>query len=194
MVPKIFALISMLLSAYSFIIFIRILLSWINLRGRNRGNIMSKITGYLNIITDPYLNWFKRFKFTQIGALDFSAMLAIALLYFVSAITSQIALARIITISFIIKLLISTIWSLTSSIILFAIIFIIVRIVFIYLNKPSGLFYSLDGYLEPFVRKFSNVFTKKFTSYKFNLIIFTISLFVAKYAIGFILSYLFRLF
>lgn len=194
MVSTIFSIISLCLTAYSFIIFVRILFSWFNLRNNTNGNPQNKIIQFLYSITDPYLNWFRRFSFLRLGMMDFSAMLAIVVLYFFSNISSQIAITGLITISFIIKLVISTLWSLVSSISFFMIIVLIIRVVFIQIDKYSQIFNSMDGYLESMARKFSNIFTKKFTSYKTNLLLLIAGIFIARLAINYILAFLFTLF
>lgn len=194
MISTIFGLISLILTTYSFIIFIRILFSWFNLRNNRNGAPQNKIIIFLYSITDPYLNWFRRFKFATIGMMDFSAMLGIFVLYFISNISSQIAITGTITIVFLIKLLISSVWSLISSLAFIIIIILIIRIIFIMLNKQSIIFQSMDGFLEPFARKTSNLFTKKFTSYKINLLILAIGIIIARLAVNYLIVFLFSLF
>ncbi len=194
MITTLFGFISLLLTAYSFIIFIRIIFSWFNLRNNNNGQSQNQIIQILHKITDPYLNWFRRFKFLQIGMIDFSAMLAISVLYFISNIFNQIGISGVISLAFIIKLIISTLWSLISSISMIIIILFIVRIVFLHINKYSQILQTLDGYVEPYARRFSNYFTKRFTSYKVNLLILTGAIFIARFVINYLLAFLFSLF
>ena len=194
MLQTIFSTISFCLTAYSFIIFIRIMFSWFNLRNNANGVPQNKITTFLYSITDPYLNWFRRFSFLRLGMMDFSAMLAIIVLYFFSNISAQIAATGVITITFLVKLIISTIWSLVSSITFFMLIVIIIRIVFIQINKYSPIFGAMDGYLESICRRFSNIFTKKFTPYKTNLIILAAGIFIARLALKYLIVLLFSLF
>jgi YggT family protein len=194
MLSQIFSIISLVLTAYSFIIFIRILFSWFNLRNNSNGASQNKIAEFLYSITDPYLNWFRRFSFLRLGMMDFSAMLAIGVLYFFSNISAQIAATGVITVSFLIKLIISTVWSLASSISLFIIFVFIARIIFLQLNKYSQIFSAMDGYIESAARKFSNIFSKKFTPYKINLIILTAGIMIARLAINYVIVFLFSLF
>lgn len=194
MITTIFSFIALALSAYSFIIFIRILFSWFNLRNGHNGVPQNKIIQFLYSITDPYLNWFRRFKFTQMGMLDFSAILGIGVIYFLSSLSAQIAATGTLSLVFIIKLIISTVWSLIGSLLFIFIIILIVRIVFIQINKHSQIFQAMDGYLESVSRKFSDVFTKKFTPYKTNLIILTVGLIITRVVIDTLINILFRLF
>lgn len=173
-----FNILHLLIRVYSFIIFIRIIFSWFNMAGNSYGRGQSQLITYLYKITDPYLNWFKRFNFLRIGIFDFSAMLGIVALYFVGNIFQQLAYRGALSINYLISLILATIWSFASSILVILIIILIVRVVFILLNKYSQIFYSLDGYIEPYVRRFSNIFTKRFTPYKNNLVIVIIALIV----------------
>ncbi|MBN2618267.1 MAG: YggT family protein [Spirochaetales bacterium] len=194
MLKALFGIIALSLSVYSFIIFVRILFSWFNLKNINNGFTQSKIVSFLYSITDPYLDWFKRFKFSQIGMIDFSPLLGIGVLYFFSNLFAQIATTGVLSISFIIKLVISTVWSLISSVIFIFIILLAIRIIFIQLNKYSQFFYAIDGYLESIARRFSNLFTKKFTSYKINLLILVSGLIICRFGIQFLINLLFKLF
>lgn len=186
MIKQIFSLLYLLIRAYSFIIFIRILFSWFNINGNSYGKTQSQLISYLYKLTDPYLNWFRRFNFLRVGVLDFSAMLGIVLLYFVGDIFRNIASRGSIDLMHILSLLIGTIWVFISSVIFVLIVILIIRVIFIQLNKHSQLFYSLDGYIEPHVRKFSNLFSKKFTPYKTNLIILIATLIIIQLAGGWI--------
>lgn len=194
MLSTVFNLISTLLTAYSFIIFIRIIFSWFNLKNGSNGAPQNKIISVLYSITDPYLNWFRRFKFLTVGMLDFSALIAISILYFFRSLTTQIAATGVITLSYVIKLIIYSLWSLASSFAFIVIVLLAIRFVFILLNKHSQIFNAIDGYTEPILRRFSNVFTKKFTSYKTNIIIFISGLILALLIVNIAITFLFKLF
>ncbi|QEN06094.1 YggT family protein [Thiospirochaeta perfilievii] len=194
MISTIFAFISITLTIYSLLIFIRIIFSWFDLRNSGNGIPQNKITNFLYSITDPYLNWFRRFKFLQIGMMDFSAMLAIFVLYFISNITSRIALTGTISLIYLIKLILVSVWSLVSSLVTIFIIILAIRVIFLQLNKYSLIFQTMDGYLEPLVRRFKGSIIKKFTSYKFNLLFFIVSIFIIRYVLGFGINFLLSLF
>lgn len=66
--------VSQIISLYSFLCLIRIVLSWIpSAANSSFGQILSSLC-------DPYLNWFRRFPFTRIGMIDFSPILALGVL------------------------------------------------------------------------------------------------------------------
>jgi YggT family protein len=72
---------------YFILIFIRILLTWVPRLPYNR--YLRATVGFIQEVTDPYLNIFRRF-IPPVGggsfALDLSPMLAMVLLYFVGLI------------------------------------------------------------------------------------------------------------
>jgi YggT family protein len=72
---------------YFILIFVRILLTWVPRIPYNRG--LRAATGFIQEVTDPYLNLFRR-VIPPLGgggfALDLSPMLAMILLYVVGAI------------------------------------------------------------------------------------------------------------
>jgi YggT family protein len=72
---------------YFVLIFVRILLTWIPRMPYNR--YLRATVGFIEEVTDPYLNVFRRFIPPLGGggfALDLSPMLAMAILYFVGLI------------------------------------------------------------------------------------------------------------
>jgi YggT family protein len=84
-------LIRVLFAIYSTLIFIRILFSWI------RPNMFNPIVQYVYKLTDPYLKLFARIRFLKIGGLDFSAVAALFVLYFVMELSYNIVLTGLIT-------------------------------------------------------------------------------------------------
>ena len=75
------------ISLYTLLCFIRILLTWIPNMGYN------KFTLFLGKICDPYLNLFRRIRWLKFGALDFSPVLALALLAVFSTAMTELSIA-----------------------------------------------------------------------------------------------------
>ena len=67
---QLMGILSFLTNAYMIVIFIRIILTWFS--GMGTG----KFQDLLGRVTDPYLNWFKRFPALRAGNLDFSPIVA----------------------------------------------------------------------------------------------------------------------
>jgi len=70
-------------SLYVLLIFIRVLLTWVN------PNPYSPVMRFLAKATDPVLNWARRFFPLTLGGLDFSPVLAIMVIYLTGAVLGQ---------------------------------------------------------------------------------------------------------
>lgn len=115
---------SRIISLYSFLIWIRILLSWINPYPRQ-----GSLTWYFAAIVDPYLNMF-RSRRLRIGMLDFSPLFAIALLSVVQSVLSIFARTGTLRLSWCLSLVIQAIWSYGVSVFLMiTIIMLILRLI-----------------------------------------------------------------
>ena len=138
----------------------------------------------MSTLCDPYMNYFRRFRFLQFRNIDFSPILSIGLLVAVSNIFSSIAMTGRFSIGYLLASVISILWSVVASVVGFLIILLIIRLVALFLNKNGGsLWYSLDNTLNPIVYKIAGVFRGKntFMTQKTAYIITIIALFVARF-------------
>ncbi len=179
------------LSAYMVILMIRIMLTWF------RTAQSSRLYRYLSIITNPYLNWFRRFSTLRFGMIDFSPIIAFVLLGFLIKICENIARYGEITVGIIIALIISGIWSIISFMMVLLIILTIVRILSStifrggYLSQMAP---AIDSIIEPitsWVRR--TIFRNKFTPYTTQLWAATALLVILNIAGRFLFAYLTRL-
>lgn len=186
---NVFTLIAAVLNFYAFVCFIRIVLTWFPRAA------YSKIGRFFSSVCDPYLNLFRRFRFTRIGGLDFSPMLAILLLYALAAIVSDLSLARTLSVGYILASVIRLLWSFVSSIANFFIVVLILRLViFLVMRRSSrnsynsyGSFWdSFDRVISPFVFKVSGVFSKRSLSWTKALTIAIIVSILAMLLAGFL--------
>jgi YggT family protein len=113
---------------YTLLIFIRILLTWFS--GARYGRPYEILRG----LTDPYLNWFRRFPFLQTRVFDLSPIAALAVLSLVNNIFTTIGHYGRITLGFILALALSALWS-AASFILGFFIFVLVLRLFAYLTN-----------------------------------------------------------
>jgi YggT family protein len=113
------------------IIFIRIILTWFP----GFGN--SGIINFLSGITDPYLNWFRRFSFLRLGFLDLSPIVALGVLSLVSRILSMLAIYGRISIGIVLALALQAVWGAVSFILGFLILVFILRLV-AFLLRQNG--------------------------------------------------------
>ena len=114
--------IAQLVSIYSMLCFVRIILSWIPQFS------YSKVAQILGKICDPYLNIFRKLPL-HIANLDFSPIIAFIILSGISTILQYIATLQKISLGIILAITLQMIWSAISSILLLFIIILAVRLV-----------------------------------------------------------------
>ncbi|MDR2468332.1 MAG: YggT family protein [Spirochaetaceae bacterium] len=123
MLQQIFFFLSRILALYSFVIFIRIILSWFS------GIRLGFFYDYLCKITDPYLLWFRRFRVLTPGVVDLSPIAALAVLNILGNIFVHIASTGTITAGFLFALLLSIVWSALSFVLGFIGIVLFLRLI-----------------------------------------------------------------
>ena len=182
---------SAILSVYMVLLMIRVMLTWF------RAAQGHQVTRYLAAITDPYLNWFRRFSALRFGMIDFSPIIAFVILGFVINILNSIATYGKVTVGIILALLVNGIWSILSFIIVLLAILIIIRILGAtiirggFIAQMAG---GIDSIIEPitsWVRR--SFFRNRFTPYTTQLGISLAILIVLNIAGRFLFSYLTRL-
>ena len=184
---KIFSLLAAALSLYAMMCFVRIILTWIPSLN------YSKFGLFMATACDPYMNYFRRFRFLRFGRIDFSPILSLGLLVAVSNIFSNIALTGRFGVGYIFASIVSVFWSLISSVIGFLIILLIIRLVALFLSKSgNSLWYSLDSTLNPVVYKLAGIFRGRntFMTQKTAYIITIVALFVIRLLGGILFSLL----
>lgn len=162
-----FSLLASVSSIYSILITIRIILTWIP--GMNNG-----FTRFLASISDPYLNLFRRIRWLRFGALDFSPVLALALLAVFSTAMTELSIAGTISVASLLSIIVRMILNVISSICTFVIILIAVRFL-IHLVQPSaadGFFWNrFDQIFNPLIYKIGKIFSfGKFYTYRAAMI------------------------
>ena len=127
---QIMGFISFLISIYMVIIFIRIILTWFSGTGTGR------FQEILAMITDPYLNWFRRFTFLRTGFLDFSPIVALGVLSLINRIFTILAYYNTISIGIILIMMLQIVWGIISFFLGFLIIVLVLRLI-AYLAKQN---------------------------------------------------------
>lgn len=138
-------IINAILTIYMILLFIRIMLTWF------QGPSLGRPVEILKSITDPYLNYFRRFKFLQIGRMDFSPILGFMLIGIVQNIVQTIMTYGKITVGVIFAMIIASVWSAMSFFLLIIFLITAVRAV-MYLvgaNAYGRVAQSLDRMAEP---------------------------------------------
>ncbi len=163
-------------SLYSTLCFFRIILTWFPTLN------YSAIGKFLSSICDPYLNFFSKLPL-RIGMIDFTAMVAIGVLYVISSTLANIAVSGYISLSMILANLINIVWSIGSSIITVVMLIFFVRYLVSVFSKSSNQYDSpwqrFDDAIRNLVFKICNFFTGgRNISYKSALLIDSIALFL----------------
>lgn len=180
--------IAQLVSIYSMLCFVRIILSWIPQFS------YSKFAQILGKICDPYLNIFRKLPL-HIANLDFSPIIAFIILSGISTILQYIATLQKISLGIILAITLQMIWSAISSILLLFIIILAVRLVVLLLNKDSiGFWSSLDTMIYKLARPVTKLFFKnKFVNLQTAVIIALISMVILRLLGGFLFTILVNL-
>ncbi|HAK46117.1 MAG TPA: YggT family protein [Spirochaeta sp.] len=179
---------SAVLSVYMVLLMIRVMLTWF------RAAQSHQIFRYLALVTDPYLNWFRRFSVLKFGMIDFSPIIAFVILGFVINICNSIATYGKITVGIILALLVNGIWSIISFILILLIILTIIRLLGATVARSgfiAQMSSGIDSIIEPFtswVRR--TIFRNRFTPYTTQLGIALVILIVLNIAGRFVFNYL----
>ena len=178
------------LAVYSLLVVFRILLSWFHGIDGGRG---AEILGR---ITDPYLNWFRRFESLRVGGFDFSVVLAIVVLSIVTNIVMELGRTARITLGVTLVIIIS---GLAFAVGFFLVIFLILSLVRAIgsvagVNTASRFWITIDHLLEPLVHKATRIFARnRFMSYRNALVIFAAMMAVLLFGGGWVVDQLIRL-
>ncbi|MCR4736157.1 MAG: YggT family protein [Treponema sp.] len=188
---SIFAILSSLISIYSFICLINIFLTWIPAAR------YTKFGQFIAAITNPYLNLFRKIRWLQVGNVNFSPILSIGLLSLAGSTFAQISRTGRLFVSGLLISLLQLIWQLIFGIGI--IIFLLALIRFIVLIVKKGVtpydspWNHVDAILSPLCYKITKPIasiTKKIFSYRSALglssIIIAVGLTATKLLLGFI--------
>ncbi|MCL2602318.1 MAG: YggT family protein [Treponema sp.] len=152
---RVVSFVSSVVSIYMMIVFARIMLSWFSwMRG-------GTLQVFLSRVTDPYLNWFRRFPL-RVGFLDLSPVVALAVLSLVNGILSTIAVHQSFSIGILLALVLQMAWGAVSFLLLFLIIVFALRLVatLARLNAYNPLWRIVDAIFQPVSYKINRIFFK----------------------------------
>lgn len=157
----IFRLITSLISIYTLLCLIRIVLTWLpELNYSAFGQFLSKAC-------DPYLNIFRKLRFLQIGSIDFSPIVAIGVLSLSSSLISQMLFYGGFSVGYLLASIIQVCWTAISSVLTVYNILLLIRLVVALLKKDysSNIWQNLDRIIYPVQSKIiSLIFKNKIIS------------------------------
>jgi YggT family protein len=138
------------------------------------GMQFGKPMAVLSAITDPYLDWFRRFPALQVaGFLDLSPIVAMAVLSVLNSIFMMIAQYGYISLGIVLSIVLSAIWSAAAFILGFIAIVLVLRL-FAYLTSQNtfGPFWRIiDAISRPILYRINRMFFRnRLVNYKTEII------------------------
>lgn len=173
MVSAIFSVLSFIVVVYTLFCLINIVMTWIP------GSKYTKFGRFVTKFTEPYLSFFSRKGWLRFGNLDFSPILSLAILSFLSSVFGRLASAGRITLGSILASLVSLLWSVVSSLLILFIVIVFVR--WLVLLRKSGetdynsVWYQVDTIIGNFCRKVAGTIVRKPIKYQTSLLVTWIS-------------------
>ena len=161
-------LLNSLLGIYSFLIIIRIIITWF-------GNVQySGLVQILSRITDPYLNWWRRNVPLRAGILDLSPLLAMAALSVAQTVCSSIARRGRISLGAILAVCLSAAWSAAAFLLGFCFIILVLRLI-AYVgssNMYSPFWQAIDSVSRPILYRITRIFFgRKIVGYMTGIVV-----------------------
>jgi YggT family protein len=152
---------------YTLLILIRIMLTWF---GSAQFGRPAEILGR---VTDPYLDWWRRFPL-RAGFLDLSPILGMAALSLAQNIFSTIAYYGFISLGVILAIILSSLWSIVSFFLGFFILILGLRL-FAYLtnrNVYSNFWRIIEAIAQPVLYRISRIiFGNRLVNYRTGMIV-----------------------
>jgi YggT family protein len=170
-------------SFYTILIFIRVMLTWFS------GAQYGRAGSLLGSVTDPYLNWFRRFSFLRVANLDLSPIMAIAALSMANTVFYTLARFGRITLGIILSALCSVIWSALSFILNFLIIVLALRLAAYLTNRDvyHGFWRVVDQVSAPVLYRINRVvFGRRLVRYMTGIIVSLGILLILRLGLGFL--------
>jgi YggT family protein len=113
----------------------------------------------LRRMTDPYLDWFRRFPLLRSGMLDFSPIAALALLSLFNSVFGTLGRYGRISLGIILSILLSSLWAVCSFILGFFIVVLILRLIAFLTNRNIyGAFWRIvDIFSQPLLYRMNRI-------------------------------------
>ena len=165
---KLLEVLAFIFSLYTMLIVVDIILKWIYSGPKGRGTMM------ISQLTDPFLNFFKRFRISRIGYIDISPLLAVLTLSIINQILGRIRELGSITFWAIIAIIVSSVWNVIMTLLLAVLVVAVVRYLFLMFttNKMNSFANACDAFFIPLSSRIASLFIKNASSsYQLNLII-----------------------
>lgn len=176
-----------LLSVYSLLIWLRIVLTWIKIPSQNQENPLAY---YLGKVVDPYLSWFKGISNLRRSHFDLTPLVALAVLSVVQSMLRLFGAYGKLTVGMVFALVLQTLWGyLISPLLWFVIILLGIRLFFCYKRSPSTIGYitMLDSMVGGVLNWVQGLFYKNRAINDRQLVITSLIFFIATYLVSSVL-------
>jgi YggT family protein len=142
---------------YLLLVFIRVILSWFN------ASSLGRPVELLARVTDPYLDWWRRFLALRAGSIDFSPIAAMVSLSLVQTLCGIAARFGRLTIGILLMVVLQALWSVLSSILGFFIIILILRLIAYLTNQNiySAFWRIVDSVSQPVLYRITRIFYRR---------------------------------
>ena len=192
MIQTILSILAGLLSLYTLLCFIYILMSWFP------GARFTKFGHFMTAICEPYMRLFSKMSFLRIGNIDFSPIVSLGLLSLISAILAGVQHTGRIFLGGILATILSSLWGIASSILGIFTLLIFIRWIVLIINKGRTSYESgwnqIDMLLNKISYKVAGTFSRASSiSYQRSLLISWISFLVILGAGHFLITILVNL-
>lgn len=169
MISSILSLLAAVLTIYTILCFIYIIMSWIpGLRFTAFGKFITKMC-------EPYMHFFSKKGWLRFGNIDFSPIISIGLLSLVSSILGGIQSTGRIYVGGIIATIIVMLWNIASSLFTIILLLVLIRWISLLITKNRTSFDSgwnqIDSIINKFSYKIAKTFTKNSINYRTSLLI-----------------------
>ena len=165
---KLLEVLAFIFSLYTMLIGVDIILKWIYTGPKGRGTRM------ISQLTDPFLNFIRRFRISHIGYIDISPLLAVLILSIINQILGRIRELGSITLGAVSAIIISSIWNVIMTLLFAVLVVAVVRYLFLMFttNKMNSFANACDAFFIPLSSRIASIFIKNSSSsYQLNLII-----------------------
>jgi YggT family protein len=166
------------------LIFIRIMLTWFS------GVPSGRPVELLRSITDPYLDWFRRFRGLRVASMDLSPILALGILSVVNNIFVTLGRYGAITLGFILALVLSALWSAVSFFLGFFIIVLGLRLIAYLTNRNvyRSFWRIIDAMSQPVLFRIRQlIFRNRIINYQTGLVVSISALLALRIGLGFVI-------
>ena len=191
MIQTVLSILAAMLSVYTLLCFVYILMSWFP------GARFTRFGHFMTSICEPYMGLFRKMGFLRIGNIDFSPIVSLGLLSLASAILAGIQHTGRIFLGGILGTILSSLWGIASSIIGIFTLLMFIRWIVLLINKGRTSYESgwnqVDMLLNKISYKVAGTFTKKVMSYQQSLLISWISMLIILIAGHFLIAILVNL-